>query len=81
MNTALDAHSLHVLQSHEPGIIKLGPISMGDRLRIGADFTSDEESEEGSPTPPPQKRHYKHKAPSLLEAEGQHSSPVRMLRF
>lgn len=56
-------------QSRESGVIKLGPISMGDRLRIGADFDSEEDSEDESPTPspPPQKRQYKRKTAAPAE--------------
>lgn len=59
-----------LLQKHEPEVIKLGPISMGERLRIGGDFDSDEEADEATPTPtPPQppKRQYKRKTADTNE--------------
>ncbi len=59
------------MQKHEPEVVKLGPISMGERLRIGADFDSDEEADVATPapTPPPQqpKRQYKRKTADTSE--------------
>ena len=34
-------------------MVKLGPISMGERLRIGGDVSSDEDMDEATPSPPP----------------------------
>lgn len=41
------------LQGHEREVIKLGPISMGERLRIGGDVSSDDDMDEATPSPPP----------------------------
>lgn len=62
-----------MLQKHEPGVIKLGPISMGERLRIGGDLDSDEEAEDATPSPLPAaqpqlvKRQYKRKTADVSE--------------
>lgn len=40
-------------QGHEREVVKLGPISMGERLRIGGDVSSDDDMDEGTPSPPP----------------------------
>ncbi|BDA42391.1 probable lysine-specific demethylase JMJ703 at N-terminal half [Coccomyxa sp. Obi] len=64
-------HKAH--QKHEPGVIKLGPISMGQRLRIGGDVDSDEEAEDATPSPLPAaqpqlvKRQYKRKTVDASE--------------
>lgn len=67
-----------MLQKHEPEVVKLGPISMGERLRIGGDYDSDEDADEASPTPtppPPQpaKRPYKRK--TAEPADGARTQP------
>lgn len=54
-------------------MIKLGPISMGERLRIGGDMDSDEEAEDATPSPLPAaqpqlvKRQYKRKTVDVSE--------------
>ena len=49
------------LQSHEHEVVKLGPISMGERLRIGGDISSDDDMDEPTPSPPPSSPKRSHK--------------------
>ena len=62
-----------VLQKHAPGVVKLGPISMGERLRIGGDVDSEVEAEDATPSPLPAaqphlvKRQYKRKTVDVSE--------------
>ena len=49
------------VQSHEHEVVKLGPISMGERLRIGGDISSDDDMDEPTPSPPPSSPKRSHK--------------------
>ena len=48
-------------QSREHEVVKLGPISMGERLRIGGDVSSDDDMDEPTPSPPPSSPKRSHK--------------------
>lgn len=63
------------VQSLQEGVVRLGPIAMDERLRIGADYDSDEPDaahapadgtalpDQATPAPPAAKRAYKRRAP------------------
>ena len=56
--------------------MKLGPISMGERLRIGGDVSSDDDMEEGgTPSPPPGSPKRSHKRRVLPPRSLENSEP------
>lgn len=48
-------------QSNHREVVSLGPISMGERLRIGGDISSDEDMDEATPSPAPSSPKRSHK--------------------
>lgn len=56
--------------------MELGPISMGERLRIGGDVSSDDDMEEGgTPSPPPGSPKRSHKRRVLPPRSLENSEP------
>jgi hypothetical protein len=49
------------VQSNHREVVNLGPISMGERLRIGGDISSDEDMDEATPSPAPSSPKRSHK--------------------
>ena len=53
--------SHEAVQSNHREVVNLGPISMGERLRIGGDISSDEDMDEATPSPAPSSPKRSHK--------------------
>lgn len=49
------------VQSNHREVVSLGPISMGERLRIGGDISSDDDMDEATPSPAPSSPKRSHK--------------------
>ena len=49
------------MQSNHREVVNLGPISMGERLRIGGDISSDDDIDEATPSPAPSSSKRSHK--------------------
>ena len=49
------------MQSNHREVVNLGPISMGERLRIGGDISSDDDMDEATPSPAPSSPKRSHK--------------------
>ena len=67
------------VQSHEREVVKLGPISMGERLRIGGDVSSDDDMDEATPSPPPSSPKRSHKRRVLPPRSIDSSEPHTIL--
>ena len=62
-------------------MVKLGPISMGERLRIGGDISSDDDMDEPTPSPPPSSPKRSHKRRVLPPRSIDSSEPLASLKF